>query len=283
MTRAEVDRRFDEILGFAEVASFIDTPVKFYSSGMFVRLGFAVAVLAEPDVLLVDEVLAVGDLAFQLKCYERMKEIRESGTTIVVVSHNLNSIRNLCERSIVVHDGTVRLDGSTADAISLYHDLLGEERDPNETGFVAPHERFDICAEITDLELIGPEGLPVAHVESQDEILLRAGVRFDRPVDRPVLGLRITSEAGVLVYGKVVWDTDASFAAGSNARIEARLKPMLSTGSYAVQLGLRSHDATAALSRPGRPLLFYVLGRTGVTGLADLDASVTVRPSIADA
>jgi ABC-type polysaccharide/polyol phosphate transport system ATPase subunit len=276
MTRSEVDRRFDEILDFAEVASFIDTPVKFYSSGMFVRLGFAVAVLAQPDVLLVDEVLAVGDLAFQLKCYERMKEIRESGTTVVVVSHNLSSIRTLCERSIVVHDGTVRHDGGTPDAISLYHDLLGEEREIDGAEFVPPHERFDISAAVTRLELIGPNGLPTAHVESQQDVMLRAHVRFDRPADGPVFGLRIVSEAGVLVYGKVAWETDATFAAGSEARVEVRLKPMLSTGSYSAQVGIRSRDASTTLSRPSSPLLFYVVGRRGVTGLADLDASVTV-------
>src|SRR5436305_2549977 len=101
LTRAEIDRRFDSILDFSGIEAFIDTPVKFYSSGMFVRLGFAVAVQSEPDVLLVDEVLAVGDMAFQIKCFDRMAEIRASGTTVAVVSHNLNAVRLMCDRTMV--------------------------------------------------------------------------------------------------------------------------------------------------------------------------------------
>src|SRR5207302_5234688 len=130
LTRAEIDRRFDSILDFSGIHAFIDTPVKFYSSGMFVRLGFAVAVEATPDVLLVDEVLAVGDVAFQLKCFRRMAEIREQGTTVVVVSHNLNAIRQLCDRALVLHDGTMRHDGDVDDGIGIYHSLLGEFSDP---------------------------------------------------------------------------------------------------------------------------------------------------------
>ncbi|MHB8467786.1 MAG: ABC transporter ATP-binding protein, partial [Acidimicrobiales bacterium] len=128
LAKDEIDARFDDIVRFAEIKPFIDTPVKFYSSGMFVRLGFAVSVLAEPDVLLVDEVLAVGDINFQLRCFDRMAELQARGTTIVVVSHNLNAVRNMCRRTIVIHDAEMRFDGETNDAISLYHDLLAEPR-----------------------------------------------------------------------------------------------------------------------------------------------------------
>ena len=111
LSRAEIDRRLPDIVDFAEIDDFIDTPVKFYSTGMYMRLGFAVSVIAEPDVLLVDEVLSVGDLAFQAKCLERMMEIRRAGTTIVIVSHNLGAIRRMCDRTIVLHAGRVRHDG----------------------------------------------------------------------------------------------------------------------------------------------------------------------------
>ncbi len=124
LTRDEVDARFESILDFAQIGRFLDTPVKFYSSGMFVRLGFAVAVEANPDILLVDEVLAVGDIAFQVKCFDRMMEIRQSGTTVLVVSHNLHAIRMMCDRTAVLEHGELRFDGDTSDAIGLYHDLL---------------------------------------------------------------------------------------------------------------------------------------------------------------
>jgi len=111
--RRVLDARLDEIIDFAEIEAFIDTPVKFYSSGMFVRLGFAVSMFAEPDLLLVDEVLAVGDLGFQLKCFDQMELARENGTAIVVVSHNLNAIRRLAEHTLLLEKGTEVFKGDT--------------------------------------------------------------------------------------------------------------------------------------------------------------------------
>ena len=123
MTRRQIERRFDSIVDFAEIEDFIDTPVKFYSSGMQVRLGFAVAVQADPNVLLVDEVLAVGDFAFQMKCLRRIDEIRSGGASVLLVSHNLPMVERLCRRSMVLHDGTSRFDGPTSDAIATLHSL----------------------------------------------------------------------------------------------------------------------------------------------------------------
>src|SRR3954447_323733 len=111
LSRAEVNRRFDEVVSFAEMDSFIDTPVKFYSSGMIVRLGFSMAIHSTPDVLIVDEVLSVGDIAFQMKCFDRMKEIREDGTMILVVSHNLSAIRVFCDRAVLLHQGSPYFEG----------------------------------------------------------------------------------------------------------------------------------------------------------------------------
>src|SRR5207249_8183404 len=105
MSRAEIRRKFDEIVAFAEVGRFIDTPVKRYSSGMYVRLAFAVAAYLEPEILIVDEVLAVGDVAFQKKCLSRMGEIGAEGRTVLLVSHNMPSIMNLCNRAIVMNNG----------------------------------------------------------------------------------------------------------------------------------------------------------------------------------
>src|SRR5581483_2154962 len=120
MSASEIRGSFDEIVAFSEMADFIDTPVKFYSSGMVVRLGFAAAVAAEPDLLIVDEVLAVGDVAFQIKSFERMLAVRERGTTIVVVSHNMSSIRQLADSVVVLHQGEVRYRGAPSEGIWLY-------------------------------------------------------------------------------------------------------------------------------------------------------------------
>src|SRR5207253_774836 len=107
MRKAEIDRKFDEIVAFAEVEKFLDTPVKHYSSGMYVRLAFAVAVHLETEVLLVDEVLAVGDAQFQKKCFEKVRQIGDSGRTIIFVSHNMAAVRQVCSRGIVLDGGRV--------------------------------------------------------------------------------------------------------------------------------------------------------------------------------
>ncbi|MBN1147313.1 MAG: ABC transporter ATP-binding protein [Anaerolineales bacterium] len=120
MRRAEIERKFDEIVAFAEVEKFIDTPVKFYSSGMYVRLAFAVAAHLEPEILLVDEVLAVGDAAFQKKCLGKMGDVAKEGRTVLFVSHNMTAIRNLCERVIWLHEGQIRQKGSTIETTEAY-------------------------------------------------------------------------------------------------------------------------------------------------------------------
>jgi lipopolysaccharide transport system ATP-binding protein len=120
MRRAEIDSKLDEIINFAEVEKFIDTPVKRYSSGMYVRLAFAVAAQLEPDILLVDEVLAVGDTAFQKKCLGKMKDVSESGRTVLFVSHNMAAVQSLCTRAIVLYRGEKAFDGSQADAVDYY-------------------------------------------------------------------------------------------------------------------------------------------------------------------
>ena len=124
MKREEIKRKFDEIVAFAEVERFLDTPVKYYSSGMYLRLAFAVAGHFEPEILMLDEVLAVGDAAFQRKCLDKMKQISSEGRTILFVSHNLSSIQELCSRALLVEAGQLIEDGSTYDVSVKYLNIV---------------------------------------------------------------------------------------------------------------------------------------------------------------
>src|SRR5207249_2407134 len=124
MTRREIDRKFEEIVAFAEVEQFLDTPVKRYSSGMYVRLAFAVAAHLEPEILLVDEVLAVGDAAFQKKCIGRMKTIGQGGRAVLFVSHNMAAVLSLCNRALLVQGGRLQADGPVADVVAEYVQTL---------------------------------------------------------------------------------------------------------------------------------------------------------------
>ena len=120
MKRSEINRKFDEIVGFAEIEKFIDTPVKHYSSGMYLRLAFSVAAHLEPDILIVDEVLAVGDMRFQKKCLNKMQDVGQEGRTVLLVSHNMNAISRLCNRSLLIEEGKLQMDSQTSDVISRY-------------------------------------------------------------------------------------------------------------------------------------------------------------------
>jgi lipopolysaccharide transport system ATP-binding protein len=128
MTKREIDRKFDEIVAFAEIDKFIDTPVKHYSSGMYVRLAFSVAAHLEPEILLVDEVLAVGDINFQKKCLGKMGEVAKGGRTVVLVSHQLNQIRRLCQRVVWVDGGSMRMAGGTHEVVSEYESAMARAR-----------------------------------------------------------------------------------------------------------------------------------------------------------
>jgi lipopolysaccharide transport system ATP-binding protein len=124
MTKKEVDKKFDNIVEFAGIGRFIDSPVKFYSSGMFVRLGFAVAVHCEPDILLVDEVLAVGDYGFQNKCFNKIGELRNRGTTTVIVSHNMHVVSVFTQRVVFLNNGKIKYDGDVSEGIQKYNSLF---------------------------------------------------------------------------------------------------------------------------------------------------------------
>src|SRR6202008_936171 len=120
MSKAEIARKFDEIVAFAELEKFIDTPVKHYSSGMYVRLAFAVAAHLEPEILIVDEVLAVGDVAFQRKCLNKMEDVKQHGRTILFVSHSMQAVTRLCDRAVMISGGTIQKDGPASEVAGQY-------------------------------------------------------------------------------------------------------------------------------------------------------------------
>jgi ABC-type polysaccharide/polyol phosphate transport system ATPase subunit len=124
LSRREIQAREEQIIDFAELDEFIDSPIKQYSSGMYMRLGFAIATEVDPDILLIDEILAVGDAAFQQKCLARIDEFRQRSKTILFVSHDMGSIRRLCQRALLLHDGVLLADGQPEQVVARYEELL---------------------------------------------------------------------------------------------------------------------------------------------------------------
>jgi lipopolysaccharide transport system ATP-binding protein len=169
MQHAEIDRRFDEIVAFSEIEKFIDTPVKHFSSGMFLRLAFAVAAHLTPESLLVDEVLAVGDDRFQKKCMGKMESVGKEGRTVLFVSHNMNAIHRLCQRVILLEDGRVKCDGDTAEVIAQYLNADRSETDCKEW-FDAVQAPGEAAARLKRVRLLDRRGKPRSSFEIREPV-----------------------------------------------------------------------------------------------------------------
>ena len=200
LKRATIRQHLDEIVAFAGLERFIDLPVRTYSSGMYMRLGFAIAAHLESDVLLLDEVFAVGDEAFQRKCFGKIFEFKQRGGTIVFVSHDAGSVERLCERAVLLRDGRVELDGSTREAIARYHALLAEERDPDERG-AGLREWGSGEARIARVRLEGPDGEERQQFAAGEPLALRLELRADRPVAPPRLQFELRDDSNLLLAG----------------------------------------------------------------------------------
>jgi lipopolysaccharide transport system ATP-binding protein len=203
MRRAEVNRKFDEIVSFAEVEQFIDTPVKYYSSGMYMRLAFSVAAHLDPEILLVDEVLAVGDAAFRRKCLGKMSDVARSGRTVVFVSHNMGAIAKLCTEAMVLEHGSIKFAGEAQAAIHFYNgmvlagsELIGERpphvlyaSDPS----ASPHAGD---FRITRIELLDASGEAKSVVGTWDPITIRLTYRAERRLEHAAVALEVSAMDG---------------------------------------------------------------------------------------
>jgi lipopolysaccharide transport system ATP-binding protein len=197
MSKSEIKRKFDEIVAFAEVERFISTPVKHYSSGMYVRLAFSVAAHLEPEILLVDEVLAVGDASFQKKCLGKMGQVSREGRTILFVSHNMTAIRALCSRAVLMQDGTVAASGPVAEVVNDY--LTGitsgaSAREWRDLATAPGNENVRICY----VRIMSPEGKPVIDIDSG----ARIEIGFENFRENINLGcaVQVTNSEGVLIF-----------------------------------------------------------------------------------
>jgi len=178
LSRKQTDAAFDDIVAFAELETFIDNEVKFYSSGMLVRLGFAVAVHVDPDVLLIDEVLAVGDEAFQAKCLDRIRSFQREGRTIVIVTHALDTVIEICDRAAMLHHGELHAIGMAADVVREMRYVLLGVTDPN---FVPEEGTRE--AEIAEVQIVRPNGSSEGAILRGDPLTIVIDVRQNEPLD----------------------------------------------------------------------------------------------------
>jgi ABC-type polysaccharide/polyol phosphate transport system ATPase subunit len=288
MRRADIKSRFDAIVDFAGIGDYLDTPVKRYSSGMYARLGFAIAAHVDPQILLVDEVLAVGDYAFQEKCYARMDELRSQGTSLILVSHNMEAIRRVCDKGLVMYRGEDIYCGTAGDAVVAYSNALRDSarkttiEAPKENGISERVMTFD--AEIKQVMLFASaEDVPASTFRSGDSARVVLDVHFNKDVAAPIISLTINTPDG-----RVVYDTMTSwmkvpmpdFAKGENTRIEFQLKFPLLAGTYEIDVTIVAANLSHYYDYVERAIGFSIADTTGAKGVVDMDAQVSIIRSL---
>jgi ABC-type polysaccharide/polyol phosphate transport system ATPase subunit len=264
LKRAELDAKLERIIAFSELGAFIDVPVKTYSSGMLLRLGFSIAAHLDADVLLIDEVLAVGDEAFQRKCLRRISEQIASGTTVVLVSHDPAAIERVCDRVVVLDAGSVVFDGPTAEGLLHYHRLMGTERG----GGRSLRPVAERAVEITELELRDSADRASAVFPSGGALRLLVSVRERKPVERAVLVLELRAQDGVRVFRAA-----HRFQLGPEGAAELAFEVAdlaLLGGDYDVVVGAGEDGCEPA---PERTVRFSVASASAAEGIVDLRGS----------
>jgi ABC-type polysaccharide/polyol phosphate transport system ATPase subunit len=239
LRRADIRQRFDEIVAFAELEHAIDRPVRTYSSGMTMRLGFAIAAFLDADVLLLDEVFAVGDEAFQRKCFGRIFAFKQAGGTIVFVSHDASAVERLCERSVLLDVGRVAFDGPTREAVTRYRRALADDANPAERR-AGLREWGSGEATIESAVLVGKEGEDRLQFLSGEPFVLQVGVAAPDGGPPPRLQLELRDDAGALVAGHAV-DLRGLGWVGGNGRRSIRFEIgelPLADGRFHLRLGL---------------------------------------------
>jgi lipopolysaccharide transport system ATP-binding protein len=264
MSREEIVERLPAIQAFAGIGEFVDRPVKSYSSGMFVRLAFSAAIHVKPDVLLVDEALAVGDVLFQHQCIRRIREMQASGTTIVFVSHDMGMMRSICTEAVLLDRGRIEAHDDPATIANIYHaktanveaasQASGRPR-PGGDGAAPVTFRADTnfdervrlfrhgtgAARIRQVELLDPQGRPVSSVEFDDEVILRVHVQYYEDAAFSILGFSIRDKTGTDIVGSNTHEENVPMPprlAGDTVVVDFRQRLPLAKGTYSVSTAL---------------------------------------------
>jgi ABC-type polysaccharide/polyol phosphate transport system ATPase subunit len=300
-TRAQTEELLPEIERFAEIGDFIYQPVKTYSSGMYVRLAFSIAISAAPEILIIDETLAVGDAIFQHRCIRRIKEMQESGVTIFFVSHDPAAIRYLCSRAILLSGGRSIADGNPVDVLNRYQKLIMEreeafEANLSETDGPSPHDAAlkrepltytyrhgDRSAEFLSIDLLDAQGSGRDVVESGEPVTVRMRVLFNTAVENPIFGFVIRSHYGVQVYGTNTEEQKIQIshvAEGEIVEVTFRFDCWLGTELYSISCAVHSStilDDGVCYDWLDGAAFFRVTSPILIEGLVNLNATATAR------
>jgi ABC-type polysaccharide/polyol phosphate transport system ATPase subunit len=290
--RAEVDRALPSIERFAGIGEFLDRPVKTYSTGMYVRLAFSTAIHVEPDILVVDEALAVGDAVFSSRCVRKFQELQERGVTVVFVSHDLGLVKQIANRALFLLDGRIQAQGNPTDVINRYvgtvlerQKALDEEDRPQENSTDGSpsysHRHGDRVAEIIEAELLGADGRPARTLESGSPVRVRLRAKFHAEQKQPMAGMLIRTRTGMDVFGTNTLLESAEPSpcnAGDVLEIDFVFDCWLAPQEYTLTVAVQhpdghSHDWLDDV------ITFRVLDPRRLAGVANLHPTVQCRVS----
>jgi len=272
MSPREAQRRFDAVIEFAELGGFLDLKLKNYSSGMQVRLAFALMVQADADVLLIDEVLAVGDAAFQQKCFDAFHDLRDRGKTVVLVTHDMQMIERFCQRAMLLQHGSVVDIGDPSSIARRYLELNFEEHEEASVTAARPDD-VSHGVLIGDVWIEGQDGRRVDSVGQGDPLVIRAGIEVLEHIDDPEVGVTIHDEAGTVVFGtstRELGRDEQPFGPGDRLALRIALRNDLKPARYYVDCGVHEGLHKVAAFRP-RAADFLVFGNRAQSGLVALD------------
>ena len=280
LNRRSITAKIDEIIEFAGLGEFIDTPVKVYSSGMFVRLGFSVAVHVDPDILIIDEVIAVGDEDFQRRCFDHIYKLRSSGSTIVMVTHSLNLVQQMCDSAAWLDHGELKALGSAPDVVHHYLDQVNVvEAQRLEDGALAaaaaavekraPHEMITI----EEVEFLDRDGQPTMVATPTEPLTVRMHWRSKEPIEEPLFSFAIENEAGVYVANPGMRpSTEPRKNLVGTGYVDYRMDELvLGPGQYTLSVAAHDHSGTTVLDKRERFLTLRVQpGAFIVNGLVEM-------------
>lgn len=274
LRRAAIREKLDEIVAFAGLEDFIDLPVRTYSSGMYMRLGFAIASHIEADVLLLDEVFAVGDEAFQRKCFGKIFEFKQRGGTIVFVSHDASAVERLCDRAVLLSGGLVGFDGPTHEAVVAYRRLLAGERNPDERA-AGLKEWGGEVARVENVRLLAGDGDERSQLLAGEPFAIALDVVAESPLPAPRLGWELRDDAGILVASGGVSTGEHGWSGDTRAlplRFESS-RPPFADGRLHLRLDIADERGETQYHSVDDALVFVVYPADEGRGLVHLEGT----------
>ncbi|MGA3042979.1 MAG: ABC transporter ATP-binding protein [Bryobacteraceae bacterium] len=284
LTRAEIERAMPSIEAFAEIGEFIARPVKEYSSGMYVRLAFATAIHVDPEILIVDEALAVGDAVFANRCVRKFQELRERKITVLFVSHDLGLVKQLSNRAILLLNGRMEAQGAPSDVINRYIGLVLEKQQaPQERQqrFEASFRHGDGVGEILGVDLLNAAGDPATTVAGGETVTVRVRSRFHHPACDPMVGILIRNRIGMDVYGtntRIEKKNLGSYQPGDELEVDFHFACWLTPQQYTLTVATQSPDGSSH-DWLDDVISFDVVDTRAAAGVANLRAEIQWRVS----